>query len=157
VSAGLRPARTRTLKVSAFAWVACLRAERRRAMTRGQAAGVLPELLAMMERQIAHMARLLDDLLDVSRITRGTIELRKENTDLRVAVQLGVEANRPLIERMEHALAVSLPPNPLCVYGDPARLVQIFSNLLNNAATYSPVRATSKSRLNRSLSGSCCA
>jgi PAS domain S-box-containing protein len=103
-----------------------------------QVASALPELLAMMERQLAHMARLLDDLLDVSRITRGTIELRKERTDLRAAIQLGVEANRPLIESMEHSLAVSLPADPLCVYGDPARLVQIFSNLLNNAATHSP-------------------
>jgi PAS domain S-box-containing protein len=100
------------------------------------------ELLPMIERQVAHMARLLDDLLDVSRITRGAIELRKERTDLRAAVQIGFEANRPLIERLDHDLSVSVPSDPLWLDGDPARLVQIVSNLLNNAANYSPARSS---------------
>ena len=98
----------------------------------------LLELLPMIERQVAHMARLLDDLLDVSRITRGAIELRKERTDLCAAVQTGVEANRPLLESLDHDLSVSVPSDPLWLDGDPARLVQIVSNLLNNAANYSP-------------------
>jgi len=96
------------------------------------------ELLPMIERQVAHMARLLDDLLDVSRITRGAIELREERVDLRAAVQIGVEANRPLIERLHHDFSVSVPSDPLWLDGDPARLVQIVTNLLNNAANYSP-------------------
>ena len=95
------------------------------------------QLLPVMERQLAHMARLLDDLLDVSRITRGNIEVRKEITDLRAAVQTAVEANRPLIDGMAHALAVSVPDKPLWLDGDPVRLTQIVSNLLNNAANYS--------------------
>ena len=106
------------------------------------AKGAMPELLPMMERQVAHMARLLDDLLDVSRINRGSIELRKERTDFRAAVQIAVEANRPLIERMDHALAMSLPADPLWLVGDPARLVQIVSNLVNNAANYSPASSS---------------
>jgi PAS domain S-box-containing protein len=96
------------------------------------------QMLPMMERQLAHMARLLDDLLDVSRIRRGTIELRREHTDMRTAVHTAIEANRPLIDGKRHALAVSLPDEPLCLDGDPARLAQIVSNLLNNAANYSP-------------------
>jgi PAS domain S-box-containing protein len=109
----------------------------------------MPELLPMMERQVAHMARLLDDLLDVSRITRGTIELRKEKTDFRAAVQIAVEANRPLIESMDHALAISLPADPLWLVGDPARLVQIVSNLVNNAANYSPASSSIHIRAER--------
>ena len=95
------------------------------------------QLLPVMERQLAHMARLLDDLLDVSRITRGNIEVRKERTDFRAAVQTAIEANRPLIDGMAHALTVSVPDKPLWLDGDPVRLTQIVSNLLNNAANYS--------------------
>ena len=95
------------------------------------------QLLAMMERQLVHMARLLDDLLDVSRIANGMIELRKERMDVAQAVQAAVEASRPIIDSMRHHLVVSLPPQPVMLDADPIRLTQIASNLLNNAAYYS--------------------
>ncbi len=82
------------------------------------------------------MARLVDDLLDVSRITHGRVELRKERVDLTAVVRGAVETSRPLIEALEHALSVSLPPEPLWLEADPARLEQIVTNLLNNAAKY---------------------
>jgi len=94
-------------------------------------------LLPMMERQLAHMARLLDDLLDVSRIANGDIELRKERIDVAQAMQAGVEASKPLIDSMGHQMLVSLPPLPVMLDADPIRLAQIVSILLNNAAHYS--------------------
>lgn len=78
----------------------------------------------------------MDDLLDVSRITRGKIELRKEPLDVAVIVQRAVETSRPLIDARRHALTVHLPPEPLWVEGDLIRLAQVVSNLLNNAAKY---------------------
>jgi PAS domain S-box-containing protein len=95
------------------------------------------QLLPMMERQLAHMARLLDDLLDVSRIANGKIELRTEEVDMAQAVQAAVEANKPLIEAMGHEISVTLPPQPVMLVADPVRLAQVVSNLLNNAANYS--------------------
>ena len=102
------------------------------------AGGDAPVVLPMMERQLRHLTRLLDDLLDVSRITRGKVSLHLERTDLRDAVAAAVEAGRPLIEQMEHALEVSLPEEPLLIHADPVRVTQIVSNLLNNAARYTP-------------------
>ena len=90
----------------------------------------------MMERQMRHMVRLVDDLLDVSRITRGKLELRKQRVDLAAVVRTAVEASRPLVEASGHHLTITLPPQPLFVDGDPVRLAQVFSNLLNNAAKY---------------------
>ncbi len=90
----------------------------------------------MAERQVQHMARLLDDLLDVSRISRGRIELRKEAVDVAAVISRTVEAVRPLIEERRHELTVSLPAGPLRVEADPARLEQVLTNLLNNAAKY---------------------
>ena len=95
-------------------------------------------VLPMMERQVQHLTRLLDDLLDVSRITRGKFALQVERMDLAQAVQAAVEANRSLVERMGHELKVSLPPEPVWLDADPVRLAQIFSNLVNNAAKYTP-------------------
>lgn len=95
-------------------------------------------VLAMMERQLQHMARLLDDLLDVSRISRGKIALHHERTDLRHLVDAAVEANRSLIEQMGHAFSVSAPSEPAFLNADPVRFAQILSNLLNNAAKYTP-------------------
>ena len=95
-------------------------------------------VLAMMERQLQHMARLLDDLLDVSRISRGKITLHPERIDLRHVVDTAVEASRPLIEQMGHALSVSAPSEPAFLNADPVRFAQILSNLLNNAAKYTP-------------------
>ena len=103
-------------------------------------AGTAPidRLLPMMERQLAHMARLLNDLLDVGRIANGRIELRRERIDVAQAMQVAIEANQPLNDAMQHRLSVALPPEPVLLDADPARLAQIVSNLLHNAATYSP-------------------
>ena len=90
----------------------------------------------MMERQVNHMVRLVDDLLEVSRITRGKIELRKELIELAAVVRSAVETGRPLIEARRIQLALSLPPEPLTLEGDPVRLAQVLANLLNNSAKY---------------------
>lgn len=90
----------------------------------------------MMDRQVNHMVRLVDDLLEVSRITSGKIELRKERLDLAAVVQSSVETSRPLIEAVDHDLVLTFPAEPLTVEGDPVRLAQVFANLLNNAAKY---------------------
>ena len=102
-------------------------------------AGDDPELRwcrEVIERQAAHLTRLVDDLLDVSRITRGTITLRPEPTDLQMIIANAVESCRPLIDKRRHELALSLSDGPLPVRGDPARLTQVVVNLLNNAAKY---------------------
>lgn len=102
------------------------------------AAHPLASMLPMMERQVTQMARLLDDLLDVSRITNGKIELRRQSLDVALAVQAAVEANGPLIESKKHQIVLALPLTPLMVHADQARLTQIVSNLVHNATTYSP-------------------
>lgn len=91
---------------------------------------------AMMARQVDHMVRLVDDLMEVSRINRGKIELRRETIDLGTIVRSAVETSRPLIEGGLHNLWVSIPEEPLFIHGDPVRLAQVLSNLLNNAAKY---------------------
>jgi signal transduction histidine kinase/ActR/RegA family two-component response regulator len=90
----------------------------------------------MMERQLGQMVRLIDDLLDLSRITRGKLELRKERVELAAVIGTAVDTARPLIESAGHALQVSLPTDPVYLDADPVRLAQVFSNLLNNAAKY---------------------
>jgi signal transduction histidine kinase len=90
----------------------------------------------VIERQAGQLTRLVDDLLDVSRITRGAITLRAERLDVATIVANAVESCRPLIDRRGHALEITLPDRPLQVQGDPARLTQIVANLLNNAAKY---------------------
>jgi PAS domain S-box-containing protein len=90
----------------------------------------------IIERQVAQMTRLLEDLLDVSRVTRNKIELRRERIDLLRAVEQALEASRPLIEARQQRLTLELPSAPLILYGDLTRLTQVFSNLLNNAAKY---------------------
>ncbi len=90
----------------------------------------------MMERQVNHMVRLVDDLMEVSRITRGKIELRKELVELAGVVRSAVETSRPLIENARHQLALTIPPEPLTLEADPVRLSQVIANLLNNAAKY---------------------
>ncbi|WP_437933312.1 GAF domain-containing protein [Sorangium sp. So ce341] len=96
------------------------------------------KILDMMDRQVGHMVRMVDDLLDVSRITRGKVELRKERIDLRAVLNSALETSRPLIEAAAHELTVRLPPAPLRLDADPTRLAQVFANLLNNAAKYTP-------------------
>jgi PAS domain S-box-containing protein len=93
---------------------------------------------AVIERQTGHLARLVDDLLDVSRITRGKLRLQTEPMDLNAAIQRALEAARPLIEQRKHRLEVALAPESLLVHGDMTRLAQVAINLLNNAAKYTP-------------------
>src|SRR5206468_5876140 len=90
----------------------------------------------VMDRQITHMVRLLDDLLDVARITSGRISLALEEIDLRQVVREAVDSVRPLIDARHHRLEVAVSPDPVPVRGDVTRLVQVFVNLLNNAAKY---------------------
>ncbi len=89
----------------------------------------------VIERQVQHMSLLLDDLLDVSRITHGTLQLRKQVTDLQSIVGAAVETARPLIDERHHQLSVDITDD-LCVHADPLRLAQVLSNLLTNAAKY---------------------
>ncbi|HEV8577921.1 MAG TPA: PAS domain S-box protein [Thermoanaerobaculia bacterium] len=90
----------------------------------------------VIDRQVRQMARLLDDLLDVSRISHGMLDLRKERVELAAVVQSAVETSRPLIDGGGHELTVDLPAEPVYLDADPVRLAQIFSNLLTNAAKY---------------------
>jgi signal transduction histidine kinase len=99
----------------------------------GPAAG---HILEMMERQVGHMVRLVDDLLEISRITRGKIELRKERVELAAVVRSAVETSRPLIEAARHQFTLALPQEAVVVEADPVRLAQVIANLLNNAAKY---------------------
>jgi PAS domain S-box-containing protein len=92
----------------------------------------------VMERQLQHMTRLIDDLLDVSRISLGKIELKSERLELADVLQSAVEACRPLIDESRHELVLDLSPEPMPLHGDMTRLVQVFANLLNNAARYTP-------------------
>ncbi len=94
------------------------------------------ELLEVMERQVQHLSRLVDDLLEVSRISRGKISLKKDRLDLAAVLGQAVETSKPLIEAAGHRITVSLPPEPITLNGDLVRLAQIFANLLNNAARY---------------------
>jgi signal transduction histidine kinase len=92
----------------------------------------------MIDRQLAQMARLLDDLLDVSRVTRGVLEIHREQLDLREIIDTAVASTRPLADAAQQELSVSLPTEPLRVSGDPVRLTQILGNLLHNATKYTP-------------------
>lgn len=93
--------------------------------------------LEIMDRQLSHLVRLVDDLLEVSRITRGQVELRREQVRLDAAINSAIETSEPLIRGGNHRLIVSLPDEPLLLDADPVRLAQILANLLNNAAKYS--------------------
>jgi signal transduction histidine kinase/CheY-like chemotaxis protein len=90
----------------------------------------------MMERQLSQMVRLIDDLLDVSRITRGKLDLRKERVDLASVIQSAGEGSRPLIEASGHRLTIIVPSEPIYLDADPTRLAQVFGNLLTNATKY---------------------
>lgn len=92
----------------------------------------------IIARQVAHMATLVDDLLDVSRVTRGAIELKQEPLDLRQVIEDAVEQVAPHIQARHHALAVAEPDCPIPLYGDKKRLIQVITNLLTNAAKYTP-------------------
>jgi signal transduction histidine kinase/DNA-binding response OmpR family regulator len=91
---------------------------------------------SVVERQTLHLSRLVDDLLDVSRITQGKIELRRQKVDLKAVIHQALDATRPLIEARDHHLRVELPDEPMYLHADPTRLEQVLANLLNNAAKY---------------------
>jgi PAS domain S-box-containing protein len=105
-------------------------------------ASTKPEMLEktrqMMERQIQHMVHLVDDLLDVARISTGKVELRRRRIDLQEVVRTALETSASLIDAGGHRLTLELPSQPLPMDADPTRIAQVVSNLLNNAAKYTP-------------------
>src|SRR6185436_5707322 len=94
--------------------------------------------LGVMQRQISHMVRLIDDLLDISRVTRGKLELKRERVTLQAVLAAAIEASRPLIDRGQHDLDIEIEDESLVLYVDPTRVAQIISNLLNNSSKYTP-------------------
>jgi PAS domain S-box-containing protein len=106
----------------------------------GELSPTLEPVRAIMERQVDHMVRLIDDLLDVSRISRGKFELQKQTIALATIVSTAVETAQPMIDAGGHQLAISMPAEPMMLEADPIRLAQIVGNLLNNAAKYTRPR-----------------
>ena len=104
-------------------------------MAQGDAAAT-ERVRAMMERQVTQMVHLIDDLLDLSRISHGKIDLRIERIDLAAAIGQAIEASRPAIAQADHELLIKFPPGPIYVDADLTRMAQVFSNLLNNAAKF---------------------
>ena len=100
--------------------------------------------LDTVERQVKQSTRLIEDLLDVSRVSRGKITLRPERVDLRAVAEQAVEMARPAMDAADHDLRVSQPGRPVWLDGDPARLTQVLANLLHNAAKYTPPGGTVK-------------
>jgi PAS domain S-box-containing protein len=98
----------------------------------------IPHLLPVINRQIKYMVRLVDDLLDISRITSGKVELRRAAVDLNTVLRNAVEASTAVVDENRHKLDLAVTETPLTVYGDTVRLEQVFTNLLNNAAKYTP-------------------
>ena len=97
---------------------------------------VVLRVSAMMERQINHLMRLVDDLLEVSRITRGLIEVQREPLDLAFVIHSAIDTSRPILDAAGHQLSVELPAEPITLHGDAVRLTQVLANLLTNAAKY---------------------
>jgi PAS domain S-box-containing protein len=102
------------------------------------ASGTAERARQLMERQLGQLVRLVDDLLDVSRVSQGKITLKKSPTRLQALVETALETSRPLIEAGGHRLDVELPPEAVALDVDPTRIAQVLSNLLNNAAKYTP-------------------
>ena len=96
----------------------------------------------VIDRQVNHLIRLVDDLLDISRITLGKIRLQIDTVDAAALVNAAVEISKPLIEKGEHQLSLVLPETPLMLRADQARLTQVLANLLNNAAKYTPAKGS---------------
>jgi signal transduction histidine kinase/ActR/RegA family two-component response regulator len=105
--------------------------------------------LDVMQRQVRHMVRLIDDLLDVSRITQGKLELKRQRISVASAVEAAIESSLPAIERARHRLHTVPSAEPLFVDADPTRLAQIIGNLLNNAAKYTPNQGNIELRVER--------
>ncbi len=98
----------------------------------------LPWVSSLLRRQLKHLRRLIDDLLDVSRVSSGRVQLKRETLELQRIIEHSFDAARPLIEDKGHSIAIELPSEPLHVEGDAVRLAQVFGNLLTNAAKYTP-------------------
>ncbi|HUG93420.1 MAG TPA: HAMP domain-containing sensor histidine kinase [Planctomycetaceae bacterium] len=96
----------------------------------------MEELRSIMERQVRQLVHLSDDLLDVARIAQGRLELHREPVGLEELIEAACEQVRPFIDGRGHALTVRMPAEPLVVYGDPSRLLQVFANLIQNAAKF---------------------
>jgi len=96
------------------------------------------EVRKQMDRQVVHLSRIVDDLLDISRIDQGKIELRRERIALQNVLEFAIEASQPQIDRNRHTLATDILDGPTWLDADPTRIAQIVSNLLNNAAKYTP-------------------
>ena len=105
-------------------------------IARPEGATAIPRVLPVIKRQVEYMVRLVDDLLEISRITSGKIELRQGSTDLAAVLRNAVDASMSLINEKGHKLSVFIPEAPLIVHADAVRLEQVFTNLLNNAARY---------------------
>ncbi|MGI4849465.1 MAG: hybrid sensor histidine kinase/response regulator [Janthinobacterium lividum] len=105
---------------------------------KGDSAAAVGTVRAMMERQVDNMVHLIDDLLDIARISGGKMELKKSRADLTSVLASAIETSMPLIEGGKHALSVELPHEPLLADVDVTRIVQVVANLLNNAAKYTP-------------------
>jgi signal transduction histidine kinase len=102
----------------------------------------VPWARELLQRQLRHLKRLIDDLLDVSRITTGRVQLKRETLNLKDVIEHSVDAVRPLIDERKHDLKVELPSDPLWIDGDAVRLTQVFGNLLTNAAKYTDTHGT---------------
>lgn len=107
-------------------------------LRRDPAGSGVPEILGTMDRQLVHLVRLIDDLLDVSRVSQGKITLRKETIAVADVIAAAVEASRPAIDAAKHSLAIDVPSEPLWLDADFTRLAQVVGNLLNNAGKYTP-------------------
>jgi len=111
----------------------------------------------VIDRQVGQMARLVDDLLDVSRISRGKVMLRKEPVELAQIIERAIESSRPLLEARGHELAIVLPAEAVWLEADPTRLAQVVANLLNNAGKYTEsggrIRLTAERRARRPCCG----
>jgi PAS domain S-box-containing protein len=105
----------------------------------GAEPGIVQKYSEVITRQVRHMTDLVDDLLDVSRVTRGLVSIEKTALDIEEAIHSAIEQSRPLIEERHHRLSVHLAPEHAVVLGDRTRLVQVLTNLLNNAAKYTPM------------------
>ena len=105
---------------------------------KGDNAATVARVREMMERQVSHMVHLIDDLLDIARISGGKLELKRERADLRAVLSSAVETSQPLIESGRHTLSVDLPQVPVVADVDLTRIAQVVANLLNNAAKYTP-------------------